>query len=509
MTIPTDNVYVDAVLLGGNDRPGNTFTYFFDDNDVLHNGDTIKGFVWTEEEKVAFRAALNAWSKVADVSFSEAGSVEEADFVQHKFDTAGMTALNLEDSFGASDHPLSADDSSQAHTAFNWEKYNFPGPDGYSSASLEAGGLAYWVYIHQIGHVLGLAHPDSDEEGSSIFPGVATTTDLGVHELNQAIYSVMSLNPGWNMQDPLGAGLNSEGYNTGPGAIDIAAIQYLYGANLTYKGGDDVYKLRAHSGLKAIWDTGGNDTIEWGGKRDAVIDLRPATLDGGANTGGYVSYVKGNNSFGGFTIADDFTNVLADERGQTGVIIENAVGGSGDDLLNGNRVDNLLEGKSGDDVLNGRGGNDSLEGSYGDDLLRGQKGDDVVRGGNGEDILSGNNGNDHVIGGAGKDDLRGGNGNDTLKGGTGADTLRGGNGADVFEFSTGDGADRIKNFDAVSALHDVIDLSGLESIKGWKDLMNNHLDVVGDDVLIDGKNGDEILLKDVDFADLDKDDFLF
>jgi serralysin len=48
-------------------------------------------------------------------------------------------------------------------------------------------------------------------------------------------------------------------------------------------------------------------------------------------------------------------------------IIENAIGGSGDDLLWGNDVGNKLEGLAGNDVLRGFGGDDFLYGGAGAD----------------------------------------------------------------------------------------------------------------------------------------------
>lgn len=47
-----------------------------------------------------------------------------------------------------------------------------------------------------------------------------------------------------------------------------------------------------------------------------------------------------------------------------GVIIENAIGGSGDDRLMGNDAANILRGGGGADELSGGGGSDTLVGGY-------------------------------------------------------------------------------------------------------------------------------------------------
>ncbi|MFX4336058.1 M10 family metallopeptidase C-terminal domain-containing protein, partial [Acinetobacter baumannii] len=50
-----------------------------------------------------------------------------------------------------------------------------------------------------------------------------------------------------------------------------------------------------------------------------------------------------------------------------GVTIENAVGGSGNDILIGNSANNLLTGGAGDDTLTGGAADDTLQGGGGTD----------------------------------------------------------------------------------------------------------------------------------------------
>jgi serralysin len=118
------------------------------------------------------------------------------------------------------------------------------------------------------------------------------------------------------------------------------------------------------TGWSCIWDTGGVDTIS--GIRsisDVTIDLRAATLASGKPSAGGLASRQSDIS-GGYTIAK-------------GVMIENAQGGKGDDLLIGNASSNSLKGNAGDDDLRGLGGDDVLNGRAGDDVLRGGAGQDV------------------------------------------------------------------------------------------------------------------------------------
>lgn len=54
-----------------------------------------------------------------------------------------------------------------------------------------------------------------------------------------------------------------------------------------------------------------------------------------------------------------------------------------------------------------------------------------------------------------------------------------------------------------------IDLSGVASIGGFKDLKNNHMSQAGADVVIDDLDGNTLTLAGVSLSDLDKDDFMF
>ena len=67
---------------------------------------------------------------------------------------------------------------------------------------------------------------------------------------------------------------------------------------------------------------------------------------------------------GGYTIAN-------------GALIENALGGSGNDVLTGNSAANTLNGGTGADVLIGGLGNDTQIAGDGDDNVIGGDGDDV------------------------------------------------------------------------------------------------------------------------------------
>ena len=104
--------------------------------------------------------------------------------------------------------------------------------------------------------------------------------------------------------------------------------------------------------------------------------------------------------------------------------------------------------------------------------------------------------------------LTGTDGDDILNGKAGNDKLTGGLGADTFVFRRGHDRDLIRDFDATDADHDTLNLSGVNTIKSFEDLMANHVTETATGVVINGLHGDRIVLRNVDLADLDAGDFI-
>lgn len=246
---------------------------------------------------------------------------------------------------------------------------SFPRWNSSPGGTLDTGGFMYGVAIHELGHGLGLAHPHDSGAGSDVMQGVSSSSDRGDFGLNQAPFTALSYNEGWD-GNPAGfaSSVAATGHGATFGALDFAALQDMYGANTTHASGNDVYTLYdSHAtgtgaGYYTTWDTGGTDEFRYTGSRDATIDLRAATLQYETGGGGFMSYADG---------------VIAGRTIANGVVIENATGGSGHDTLTGNDADNHLVGNGGNDTLIGRGGNDTLDGGAGNDRLTGSSGIDT------------------------------------------------------------------------------------------------------------------------------------
>jgi hypothetical protein len=223
------------------------------------------------------------------------------------------------------------------------------------------GSYSFQTYIHEIGHALGLGH-------GGYYNTTATYADDAEFANDGWPTTVMSY---FDQQDNTyfaNQGF-SFGYLSSPMVADIRAMATLYGLSTTTRTGDTTYGFGNNSG-RAIYtasvgavltgytvvDSGGIDTLNYSGfASNQWLDLNSEAF---SNVGGGI----GNVSIG------------------FGTVIENAIGGSGDDFLFGNVADNMLTGGSGNDTISGNGGADVLIGGLGVDILTGGIGGDAFQG---------------------------------------------------------------------------------------------------------------------------------
>ena len=190
-----------------------------------------------------------------------------------------------------------------------------------------------WALLHETGHALGLKHPHE-------YPRLPK-------EFDSTNYTVMSYSQRHFDHAP----------KTFMG-LDILALQELYGADFTYRTGNDTY--RVEPAIMALWDAGGEDTLDFSAlKEPMTITLEP----GGVSSNKNETILLGNS----FLFRDDPRSV-----------IENAKGTKKADSITGNSWDNSLKGGK---------GNDFIQGGLGDDVLRGGKGKDKLLGGPGSDTF--------------------------------------------------------------------------------------------------------------------------
>jgi serralysin len=237
--------------------------------------------------------------------------------------------------------------------------------DSVSRSSLPQGSYSYFAILHELGHAMGLAHPGDYNAA----PGVDLTYENAAQfRQDSQQYTVMSY------FDESATTTSFDSYPDGLLLYDIYALQQLYGANMTIRTGSTVYGF--HSNAEAIydfaknddpvfciWDAGGKDTI------DASNFLQAQTINLAAG-----SFSNIGGLFGNVSVAYD-------------VVIENAIGGLGNDTIRGNSAANNLNGGARNDKLYGEAGNDTLMGGSGNDTLSGGLGKDTLSGGSGKDVF--------------------------------------------------------------------------------------------------------------------------
>jgi len=281
-------------------------------------------------ESNAFRQALEAWSDIANINFFEVND--------------GQTYGDIRVAFSQE-----VSNSGSAGWAY------VPGPseeagdiwlDSFSGGTYQIGSFGYTTFLHEIGHALGLAHPFELKEGNnSILSGIENT----------AQYTLMSYSDYEGVGDTFIPSGRS-GYSwypaqaSTPMLYDILAMQYLYGQNLSTRTGNDIYTFSSDSvEFKTIWDAAGNDTFDLSNQTLSVeVDLNAGTF---SSIGLQETW---DDNFGIVTSkALDNIAIAFD------VVIENVIGGTGDDVLIGNQADNQLTGGEGDDQLIGGFGSDT------------------------------------------------------------------------------------------------------------------------------------------------------
>lgn len=319
-------------------------------------------------------------------------------------------------------------------------------------AAPNKGNYAYLTIMHEIGHALGLSHPHETStlaaSGSEPDDGLCPCCGGAVHgqasgaqasgsattasPIDAMAYTLMSYRSYQGQAISVGYTNETYGYAQTPMARDIAAIQYLYGANYTTRATDTVYSWSEKTGEKfingigqgapgankvfeTIWDGGGQDTFDFSNySTDLTIDLTPGAWTSlGDNQRAHLG--NGQMAPGNIAVAllhED--NPLA--------LIENAIGGKGNDTIIGNDADNVLVGGAGNDTIHGGAGRNILIGdTVGKELaLIGLDLADLISvrlppvAKAGDDILIGGQHNDIFIPGLGKNEVRGGEGTDTL-----------------------------------------------------------------------------------------------
>ena len=357
------------------------------------------------------------------------------------------------------------------------------------------GNYAWFTIIHEIGHTLGLKHAHELMGSFPVMPSDRDSTEYTVMSYRSYVGASTPYytNGGWSYPQTLMV-------------YDVAALQKLYGANYQTNNSNTVYQWDPNTGelfvndtgqgspganqvYMTVWDGGGNDTYDLS---NYTTNLKVSLQPGGWSVTSTQQLASLGN---GHVAAGNIANALLYQSNYAS-LIENVIGGSGNDTFVGNAGNNVFRGNGGNDAINGQGGTDTAvyAGNANDylycqnadwswsvtdlragspdgvDTLKGIRflkfADSTVDLGPTIAVISGTAGNDtidasHTIPGqpmatdsvdmvygmagndtlnavGGDDQIYGGDGTDTLYGGLGNDRLDGGTGADKMNGGAGD-----------------------------------------------------------------------
>lgn len=213
---------------------------------------------------------------------------------------------------------------------------------------------AYSVFMHEVGHALGLKHPSNYNEwgASQRIENIAFDNDMWSQMSYSSNYQVVSPTDGNALK-----------------VLDIAALQALYGKSAGYQSGDTNWSFNdTHAEYQTtIYDTGGLDTLDASEQTiGSLINLQPGSL---SSVGGVAPPTGKESQFAQYKLDGVFGDKAYNNVGISfDTLIENAKGGSGNDVIIGHALNNDIAGNQGIDMLVGNGGNDHLDGGVGVDL---------------------------------------------------------------------------------------------------------------------------------------------
>lgn len=298
-----------------------------------------------------FEAAMSVWSEVANITFEKVSSSWTADL------TIGWD--RFPDYYGGTlGWAVPVDGNSNGIMESANGDFALIGMDIWDTSYF------YTTAIHEIGHVLGLAHIDHT-------PSIMAAYENGTTGLTSYDISVIQ-----------------ELYGAKGGTTDTSISTDVTDATLLGSTGSD--NLSGEASNDTIVGDDGQDTISGNAGNDIIYgNLEIDRIYGGSgNDTIYGGQNNGPASTGEGSASD---GTLKQRDG-----VESISGGSGDDVVYGNYGSDLLWGNDGNDKIFGGQDKDTLSGGAGNDTLYGNRGDDFLIGGDGADNFISSHGDNTI-----------------------------------------------------------------------------------------------------------------
>ena len=354
---PIGNQSIDGILDGAA-WTATTLAFSFPTSSALEASDSeaAKSFrSVSPAQRAAAGCTLAGATAVPGYASTSLGAV--ASFTNEAFTDAGTGAAPI--MLASSSEPATSETytpGASVQSGDVWFGQAFDSSPIFDLRNPVRGNYAYFSVVHELGHALGLKH--GNETGGVANQTLPTATD-------DVEYSLMTY-AGY-------VGSPTQYITCGPDSYpqtymmdDIAALQYLYGANFSIVG-PTTYRWDPATGetfLNGVSQgrPSGNKVFQtiWNGDgREATYDFSQyasgvqVNLNPGASSVTAAAQLAdlgdGHSAQGNVYNALQFQN---DPRS----LIANAFGGNGNDAITGNAADNLLKGGLGVNTLDGGGG---------------------------------------------------------------------------------------------------------------------------------------------------------
>ncbi len=329
--------------------------------------------VMDADTRAAVKTAFDYFSALINVTFTEAASTATADILFGKNLQGGISA-------GYANPPNESGNRAQHLFLASDQLSNDPTKNG----KFAPGTYGWQTLLHEIAHTMGIKHPFNGNAGGGGAPGPYLPSATNHHRFSIMSYTpapdskILSVNVSGGSVGIVPTQVNPTGLMT----YDIAALQYLYGANRAIQNTDPgltgIQTLKfdtRYKGMQTIWTPGGATLDASDTNARNIIDLRGGAYSTINHQGTGAMQVTNQLKAAGITSTAAIASILSTKffsplikTAYTGMNnvglaygskISEAKGGSADDAFYVSSYNAMLAGGAGSDMV-------YLTGSYKD-----------------------------------------------------------------------------------------------------------------------------------------------